>query len=45
LVASGAYEKIGKKVEEGFRFSSDNNKYWHTEESFLKVLQDNGIIS
>ena len=45
LVASGAYKKIGKKVEEGFRFSSDNNKYWHTEESFLKVLQDNGIIS
>lgn len=45
LAASGAYEKIGKKVDEGFRFSSDNNKDWHTEESFLKVLQDNGILN
>lgn len=44
LAASGVYEKIGKKVDEGFRFSSDNNKDWHTEESFLKVLQDNGIL-
>ena len=45
LKASGIYDKIGKKVEEGFRFSSDNNKVWHTDESFLKVLTDNGIIN
>jgi UDP-N-acetylglucosamine 4,6-dehydratase len=45
LKASGIYDKIGKKVEEGFRFSSDNNKVWHTDESFLKVLTDNRIIN
>jgi UDP-N-acetylglucosamine 4,6-dehydratase len=44
LKASGVYEKIGKKVEEGFKFSSDNNAVWHTDESFLKVLIDNGIV-
>jgi UDP-N-acetylglucosamine 4,6-dehydratase len=41
----GIYERLGTKVEEGFRFSSDNNKIWHTQESFLKVLQENGIIT
>lgn len=45
LKASGKYDKIGKKVEEGFRFSSENNDVWHTDESFLKVLKDNGIIN
>jgi UDP-N-acetylglucosamine 4,6-dehydratase/5-epimerase len=44
LKAAGVYDKIGKKVEEGFRFSSENNQVWHTDESFLKVLIDNGII-
>jgi len=44
LKASGVYDKIGKKVKEGFRFSSDNNEVWHTDESFLKVLIENGII-
>jgi UDP-N-acetylglucosamine 4,6-dehydratase len=44
LAASGAYDKIGKKVTEGFRYSSDSNKVWHTDESFLKALKDNGII-
>jgi UDP-N-acetylglucosamine 4,6-dehydratase len=41
----GEYEKIGTKVAEGFRFSSDNNKIWHTDESFLKVLKENGILN
>ena len=41
----GDYEKIGTKVAEGFRFSSDNNKIWHTDESFLKVLKENGILN
>jgi UDP-N-acetylglucosamine 4,6-dehydratase len=40
----GDYEKIGTKVAEGFRFSSENNKIWHTDESFLKVLKENGIL-
>lgn len=44
LKVSGVYENIGKRVEEGFRFSSDNNRIWHTDESFLKVLKENGII-
>jgi UDP-N-acetylglucosamine 4,6-dehydratase len=41
----GDYEKIGTKVAEGFRFSSENNKIWHTDESFLKVLRENGILN
>jgi UDP-N-acetylglucosamine 4,6-dehydratase len=44
LKSTGIYDLIGKKVEEGFRFSSDNNKIWHTDESFLKVLLENGIV-
>jgi UDP-N-acetylglucosamine 4,6-dehydratase len=44
LKSTGIYDSIGKKVEEGFRFSSDNNKIWHTDESFLKVLLENGIL-
>ena len=40
----GMYDQIGSKVSEGFRFSSDNNKIWHSDESFLKVLKDNGIL-
>lgn len=38
------YEKRHKKVAEGFRFSSDNNELWHSSESFLKVLKENGIL-
>ena len=45
LLLSGVYSKIGKKVEEGFKFSSDNNKVWHTDESFLKVLKDHRILN
>jgi len=41
----GDYEKIGTQVTEGFRFSSENNKIWHTDESFLKVLKENGILN
>ena len=44
LLQSGVYNKVGKKVDEGFRFSSDNNKVWHTDESFLKVLKSHGIL-
>jgi UDP-N-acetylglucosamine 4,6-dehydratase len=44
LKASGVYDEIGKKVEEGFRFSSDNNAEWHTDITFLKVLRENGIL-
>ncbi len=44
LLASGAYRDSGKKVPEGFNFSSDNNKVWHTDESFLKLLKEHGIL-
>ena len=45
LLASGAYKNSGKKVSEGFNFSSDNNQVWHTDESFLKLLKENGILN
>ena len=44
LKASGVYDHVSKKVEEGFRFASDNNVVWHTDESFRKVLNENGIL-
>ena len=44
LLASGAYGDSGKKVPEGFNFSSDNNQVWHTDESFLKLLKEHGIL-
>ena len=44
LLASGAYKHSGKKVSEGFNFSSDNNQVWHTDQSFLKVLKEHGIL-
>jgi UDP-N-acetylglucosamine 4,6-dehydratase len=40
----GIYDELGSKVPEGFRFSSDNNKIWHSDESFLNVLKVNGIL-
>jgi UDP-N-acetylglucosamine 4,6-dehydratase len=44
LKASQVYDSETTPVEEGFRYSSDNNKVWHTDETFLKVLKDNGIL-
>jgi UDP-N-acetylglucosamine 4,6-dehydratase len=44
LAASGVYANLGKKVVEGFNFSSENNKVWHTDESFLKLLKEHGIL-
>ena len=44
LLDSGAYHGKGEMVEEGFRFSSENNPNWHTEESFARVLEENGIV-
>jgi UDP-N-acetylglucosamine 4,6-dehydratase len=45
LINSGNYNDKGKKVPEGFRFSSDNNPLWHTEETFHRVLKENGLLS
>ena len=44
LLASGVYKDLGKKVSEGFNFYSDNNQVWHTDESFLKLLKEHGIL-
>ena len=45
LLASGSYTDSGKRVAEGFNFSSDNNQVWHTDESFLKLLKEHGILN
>jgi UDP-N-acetylglucosamine 4,6-dehydratase len=45
LMHGGTYLGNGKKVPEGFRFSSDNNPLWYTDETFLKVLKENGLLA
>jgi len=44
LKASGIYASKSTPVDEGFRFSSDNNKFWHTDETFLTTLKSSGIL-
>lgn len=44
LKASGTYISKSTPVDEGFRFSSDNNKLWHTDETFLRTLKNSGIL-
>ena len=44
LKASGIYDSKSTPVYEGFRFSSDNNKFWHTDETFLTTLKKSGIL-
>lgn len=39
-----SYEKSGRKVADGFRYSSDNNGWWHSRETFQKVLVEQGLI-
>ena len=38
------YKKNGQPVPPGFKFSSDNNKDWHTLETFRTVLNENNLI-
>lgn len=45
LMESNFYSKNGSKVPFGFSFTSENNKYWHTVESFRAVLQTAGLLS
>jgi UDP-N-acetylglucosamine 4,6-dehydratase len=42
---SGNFIKNGKKVPEGFSFSSDTNPFWHSMETFKKTLEENGILN
>jgi hypothetical protein len=44
LKAAGNYDSKSTPVDEGFRFSSDNNKFWHTDETFLTTLKNSGIL-
>jgi UDP-N-acetylglucosamine 4,6-dehydratase len=44
LLHKNFYQENGKKVSEGFSFTSENNKLWHTNESFKKLLISSGII-
>lgn len=44
LLENKYYITNGTKVPSGFYFSSDNNKNWHTHDSFKKVLQDSGLL-
>jgi UDP-N-acetylglucosamine 4,6-dehydratase len=45
LLNNEHYIKNGSKVESGFYFSSENNKMWHTHDSFKEVLLNSGLIN
>ena len=45
LMESNFYSKNGSKVPFGFSFTSENNNYWHSVESFRAVLQTAGLLS
>jgi UDP-N-acetylglucosamine 4,6-dehydratase len=44
LMKSDYYKKNGRHVNAGFRFSSDNNKDWHTLETFKSTLIKNNLL-
>lgn len=44
LIKSGLIQREASKVSEDFRFSSEINPYWHTEESFRSTLEESGIL-
>ena len=44
LTGSDFYLRNGKKVPFGFSFTSENNKHWHSAESFKAVLQTAGLL-
>jgi UDP-N-acetylglucosamine 4,6-dehydratase len=45
LLETDYYKKNGVKVPSGFSFTSENNRLWHTHETFRSVLVKAGIIS
>ena len=45
LMDSEYYRSNGIKVPFGFSFTSENNKFWHTYESFKSTLQDAGLLN
>ena len=44
LKKSDYYKKNGRPVNLGFRFTSDNNQDWHTNESFKSTLIENNLL-
>jgi UDP-N-acetylglucosamine 4,6-dehydratase/5-epimerase len=36
--------QLGSKVPAGFSYRSDNNIWWHTDESFLSTLKEIGLV-
>jgi UDP-N-acetylglucosamine 4,6-dehydratase len=38
------YESSHKKVQSGFRYSSDNNQDWYTEQSFTELLKELNLL-
>ena len=44
LIKAGMIQKQASKVNEDFRFSSEINPYWHTEDSFRSTLKESGIL-
>lgn len=44
LTKSDYYKKNGKQVKSGFRYSSDNNKDWHTVETFRSTLIKSNLL-
>lgn len=44
LITAGVFS-AENKVAEGFRFSSEINSKWHTDETFLKLLKEHGILA
>jgi UDP-N-acetylglucosamine 4,6-dehydratase len=44
LIKMDSYKNSGKPVAENFRYSSDNNAQWHTNESFKDKLASIGLV-
>lgn len=44
LLDNDFYNSNGSKVPPGFSFTSENNKLWHSMESFREVLIDVGLL-
>jgi UDP-N-acetylglucosamine 4,6-dehydratase len=45
LLETEYYQRNGVKVPMGFSFTSENNRLWHTHETFKSVLVKAGILS
>lgn len=45
LLDNSYYKSNGNKVPDGFSFTSENNKTWHTPESFKLLLKKVGILN